>query len=168
MDTSAGSQKHGNGHAADPLASPPSAEAAPTGAPVSASPNPKGEKPTGTPDDVRDEKGRIKKGHSLNPKGRPPGIPTLNAEICRAAKAFKLGDRSYMQLLLAKSLQDPKWAELVIPRLFADATPPAPTASGPTFNNIQGTWETMVTQMRQERELMSSRMGGAGVEDLDG
>jgi hypothetical protein len=122
MDTSAGSQNNGHGPA-EPQASLPSTVVAPLGAPVSASPAAAaGEKPAGSPDEVRDEKGRIKKGKTLNPKGRPPGIPNLNSELCRAVRAWKLGDRTFLNLLLAKCLNDVEYAKLVLPTLLANAT----------------------------------------------
>lgn len=125
MDAGTGSHNNGNGHTADPSAQLPSAAAAPKGAPVSASPL-AGEPPAGSPDAIRDEKGRIKKGKSGNPKGRPPGTPNMNTELCRAVKAWKLGDRTWLNLLLAKCLNDVKYARLVLPTLLANATPATP------------------------------------------
>jgi hypothetical protein len=93
MDASDGSTHHGNGHADPAPESLPSAVAAPSGAPVaSASPAPE----AGAPEplivvdtDVRDEKGRMKPGRTLNPKGRPPGIVNRNTQLNRGFEAFR-------------------------------------------------------------------------------
>lgn len=142
MDASAGAEN--NGDSVPTPGSLPSAAAAPQGAPVGASnvEVPAGsseplvvlEKPT---DPVRDEKGRIKKGHSLNPKGRQPGIPNLNNELNKAIKQFKIGDRSFLYLILAKSLQDVEYFKLIHSKILAEATPPA-AASGVNIHNSLG------------------------------
>jgi hypothetical protein len=93
MDASDGANKNGNGHADPAPASLPSAAAAPLGAPVSSSP---AEAQAGAPeplvvvdDDVRDDKGRMKPGRTLNPKGRPPGIVNRNTQLNRGFEAFR-------------------------------------------------------------------------------
>ncbi len=130
MDASDRANNNGNGKHVPDTGSLPSAAVVPQGAPVSSSAAPAVEVPAGSPDvplivvedPPRTKDGKFRPGQSGNPKGRPPGTPNLNNEICRAAKSFKLGDKSYMYLVLAKALQDVEYAKLVIPRLFADAT----------------------------------------------
>lgn len=115
MDAGNGSHSNGNGKA-DPSA------ALPQSSPPAGGDGLPPEPLVVVDDAPRGKDGKFRAGKSGNPKGRPPGTPNLNNEICRAAKAFKLGDKTYMFLLLAKSLQDPEYAKLVVPRLFADAT----------------------------------------------
>jgi len=95
MDASEGSKHHGNGNGSskpDHPVSPslPSAVAALSGAPVSSSP---AEAPAGAPEPLvvvdRDEHGKIKKGRSLNPKGRPPGIVNRNTQLNRGFETFR-------------------------------------------------------------------------------
>lgn len=140
MDASDGATTNGGQHVATDPVTHPSAEAAPSGAPVSSSP---AEAPAGVPeplvivdaDDARDPNtGRIRKGKTLNPKGRAPGSPNLNSELQQAVKKYKLGQKSYLELLLTKSLQDVKYAELVVPKILANVDLPA-AAAGVTIHN---------------------------------
>ena len=102
----------------NPIMDPPGGGAA-ADTPVSAAPT----------DVPRDEKGRVKKGHSLNPKGRTPGIPNRNAELhrlvtsrelswCwkRAKEMARKGDTSFLRYLLDKVVldQSPATAGIVI------------------------------------------------------
>src|SRR5689334_16838177 len=109
MDASSDSTNHGNGNGSSKpdhpaTASLPSTAAASSEAPVSSS---QGEAPAGTSDEARDPvTGRIKKGKSLNPKGRPPGTPNLNNELINAIKKFRIGKKTYLELFLTRSLQD--------------------------------------------------------------
>jgi len=143
MDANGDSTQLGNGNGSSkpdhPEITPlPSAAAAPSGAPVSASP---ADAPAGAPEplvvvdeDLRDENGRIRPGKTLNKKGRPPGSPNLNAELQKAVKKYKLGQKSYLELLLTKSLQDVEYAKLVVPKILSNVDVPAP-AGGVTIHN---------------------------------
>ena len=168
MDVGTGKQ-NGNGHAdpaplllpsaggTDPCpeeSQPPKGAALP-GAPADVSPA-EGEKPASAPKVERDEKGRVKKGSILNRQGKNGGVPNINNELVRAAKAFKIGDKSFMYLLLAKALQDYKYAILVVPRLAIDVTAGEKTAAISIVNQAQATgqvntYETMVASLEAER-----------------
>jgi hypothetical protein len=128
MDASAGATRNGDKapetvpHAVPTPVSLPSAVAAPEGAPVSsATPAPA----AGAPDVERDEHGRLKPGKSLNPKGRKPGATSLNTELMKAIKAFRIGSKGYLELFLTRSLQDVEYAKLITPKIFGNVDQPA-------------------------------------------
>lgn len=185
MDVGQGKQ-NGNGHAAEPEplqlpsaggTKPPSGESqapqgpALPGAPASASAAPPAvEKPASTPPPKRDPKGRLLPGQKLNPKGENGGIPHLNRELVAAAKAFHLGDKSYLQLLLAKSLQDPRYAEMVIPRILASVTAPGPLIDASdksqhhyTENYVRIGEHLADPGTRDALALLAERLGARGV-----
>lgn len=159
MDASDGHTKPGNGQAESHPTSLPSTVAAPTGAPVGASPV-AGEKPAGAPVE-RADKGKFKKGVSGNPKGRPPGTPNLNAELIKAIKKFRLGDKSYLDALLMRSIQEPELAKKILDKILVDATPKGPLIDASEHT----TYETFVTQLLEKRAAANVR---PGLEDLEG
>jgi hypothetical protein len=123
MDAGSDLHSNGNGHA-DPSAALPSSTP-PTNGQGAHAPEPL-VVVDGPP---RDSKGRILPGHSLNPKGKPKGIPNRNAELVRIlnttelreawtlAKAqAKKGDSALMQFMLDRVLlkQTPEAAGLVL------------------------------------------------------
>lgn len=169
MDASDGGRKNGNGHPDPTPVSLPSDTAAPTGAPVSGAPPapaagaPAEQVPLVVVD--RDESGRIKPGKSLNPKGRPAGAPSLNAQLVKAVKQFKIGNKGFLELFLTRSLQDVEYAKLIAPKIFANVDQPA-SQGGININNSnqQTTYENFISQLRAERAALVR----PGMEDLDG
>lgn len=132
MDSSDGANTNGNGHADPSPVSQPSA--APSsgngGGPVAA---PSEGSTVGSLPVKRDEKGRYPKGVSGNPKGNWKRTPTFNSQLIRALKTFKLTDgdgkdHSFLEALIRRALQEPKLAEKLMDKIFADATPPAEAA----------------------------------------
>lgn len=142
MDASAGADKSGNGHAV-PFANPdslPSAVVVPPsekGAPVSSAPT-TAAPAAGAPDEVRDPvTGKIRPGKSLNPKGRAPGTPNLNNELLKAIKKFRLGQKSFLELFLTRSLQDVEYAKLIAPKVFGNVDQPMAPGGISIHNNPQ-------------------------------
>lgn len=151
MDTSDGGNRNGNGHADPTPASLKSDTAAPSGAPVSGAAAPQ----AGIPDDTRDPlTGRIRKGKSLNPKGRTPGTPNLNDELIKAIKKFKLGQKGFLELFLTRALQDVEYAKLLAPKVFGNVDPPAGQA-GVTIHNNQSSYENFISELRAERAALT-------------
>lgn len=98
---------------------------------------PKPEASAGASAASRDENGRFKKGESGNKRGRPPGIPNVNDELVRAVKKYRIGDKSWLQALLTRALQDPQLAKVVLDKIAIDATPATPAVSIRNNNSNQ-------------------------------
>jgi|SRR6185295_15482631 len=135
MDASDGANTNGNGHADPEPVSLPSAAAAPSGAPVSgaiAAPAAGAPEPLiVVDDDVRDEHGRIRKGKTLNPKGRAPGIPNKNTEFLKLLTSTQLRE----VWAIAKKLAlkgDVGLLEFLLERALVKLTP---EAAGIVINN---------------------------------
>ncbi len=199
MDASSDSTHHGNGNGSSKpdhpeTASLSSAAAAPSGAPVSASPT---DAPAGAPeplvvvdDDARDPKtGRMKPGKTLNPKGRPPGIVNRNTQLNRGFDAFRANPELCKEALKKYKIKirGLKSEALLITLAFAKAIidkddtllkwcgehaylSMTPAAAGivinnnPTASSQANSYETFISQLRAERAAMTR----PGMEDLDG
>jgi hypothetical protein len=128
---------NGNGAHHSPEEQLPSAAVPPPGGPVDLPAAAPAEKPAAPPV-PRDAKGHPLKGHSVSPatmwkKGfapNPHGVQNHNRELWAAIKKLQIADQKgnvmpYVEALLRRALQEPKLAEQIINKLFADATPAA-------------------------------------------
>ncbi len=159
MDASTGANRNGNGHADPAPESLPSAVAAPPGAPV---PGAIAAPAAGALEVPRDEHGRVKKGHSLNPHGRPPGIPNKNAEFLKLLTSKEL--RAVWNLAKDQAKKGKNGLlEFLLDRAFLKQTP---EAAGIVINNNPtaqaNSYETFISQLRAERAAMTR----PGMEDL--
>ena len=122
MDTGEGSNT-GNGHSADPTPTPPQSTSPAGGNGQSPEPLVVVDLPAAK--SVRDPKtGRILPGHSLNPKGRLPGIPNRNAELVKVLCTTEI--REAWKLAKARAAKgETALMEFMLDRAFLKQTPEA-------------------------------------------
>lgn len=157
MDAGNGSHPKGNG-SADPTAALP-----PSSPPAGCS----GQSPEPLVVVDRDPKtGRILPGHSLNPKGRPKGIPNRNDELVKILTSTQLREAWVLAKARAKR-GDIRLMEFLLDRVLLKQTPEAAgIAINVNQSNQQTSYETLVMQLRAERA--AALRPGMDLEDLDG
>lgn len=91
-----------------------------------------------------------KPGQSGNPKGKPPGTLNFNTELEKALREFRVGEKTYLEAILLKSLSNPVLAAKVLDKILQDATPRG-SVNITNENNVSGTYETLLAELRAQQ-----------------